>query len=240
MRPYSSSLGSSPPVSPWPILTRRRCMMETELYISTWWRINPQDRERDTQREKEIETSLHISFTSTMRCSVARTQQTKKTLVPTVPSTRTRTRTQMGELDWGEVGGSVRRSELFVGEKPVCHLLRLHSLSRYLLRIVARYARIWVCKWGPHKFLGILSILRVSEGKIKHTWVFTQDHEYYVPILEFSVSTNASLYLNSTHHKRSCTQLKYLSIHGWFKTVLLHFRKIICVMLCMIVCRHHS
>ncbi len=42
--------------------------------------------------------------------------------VPTVPSTRTKTRTQMGELDWGEGGGWVRRSVLCVREKHVCHL----------------------------------------------------------------------------------------------------------------------
>jgi hypothetical protein len=30
-------------------------------------------------------------------------------------------------------------------------------------RLVARYAWVWVCKWGPHKFPGILSIFRVSE-----------------------------------------------------------------------------
>ncbi len=34
-----------------------------------------------------------------------------------------------GEIDWGEVGGWMRRSELCVREKPVCHFLRLHSLS---------------------------------------------------------------------------------------------------------------
>ena len=64
----------------------------------------------------------NISWTSTMRCSVVTTQQTKKTFstVPTVPTTRTRTRTQMDELDWGEVGGWMWRSELCVREKPVC------------------------------------------------------------------------------------------------------------------------
>jgi hypothetical protein len=61
-----------------------------------------------------------------------------------------------GELDWGEVGGWVRRSELCVREKPVCHLLRF-TVS-HLLRLVGRCAWIWVCKWGPHKFTKFLGI----------------------------------------------------------------------------------
>ncbi len=42
-----------------------------------------------------------ISWKSTMGCSEGRTRQTKKTFstVSTVPSTRTRSQTQMGELD---------------------------------------------------------------------------------------------------------------------------------------------
>jgi hypothetical protein len=49
---------------------------------------------------------------------------------PDSPDTRTRTRTRdMGELDLGEVGGWVRRSEVCVRERNQSHLLRLHSLS---------------------------------------------------------------------------------------------------------------
>jgi hypothetical protein len=44
-------------------------------------------------------------------------------------------------------------------EKPVCHLYTVF----HLLRLVVRYAWSWVCKWGPHKCLGILSMLSVSE-----------------------------------------------------------------------------
>jgi hypothetical protein len=64
-----------------------------------------------------------ISWTSTMRCSVTRIEETKQT-ISTDPR-MFRTRTQMGELDlcW------VSRSELSVRENPVFHSLRLYSLS---------------------------------------------------------------------------------------------------------------
>jgi hypothetical protein len=55
----------------------------------------------------------------------------------------------------------VRRSELSVRGNPVCHSLRLHSLS--FLKVVARYSWIRVSQWGAHKCVGISSMLSVSE-----------------------------------------------------------------------------
>ncbi len=60
---------------------------------------------------------------------------------------------------FGEVWGGVS----CVWEKPVCHFLIFRVTVSDLLRLVTRYVFIWVCKWGPQKFLGISSMLRVSE-----------------------------------------------------------------------------
>jgi hypothetical protein len=54
---------------------------------------------------------------------------------PTAPTTRTMTRTQMGELGLEEVRGWVRRSELSVRKKPV---LFIKITVSHLLRLVAR------------------------------------------------------------------------------------------------------
>ncbi len=48
--------------------------------------------------------------------------------VPTVPSTRTRTRTEVGDLDWGQVGGWMRRSELCVRETSLSFIKITQSL----------------------------------------------------------------------------------------------------------------
>jgi hypothetical protein len=78
-------------------------------------------------RETGSDPLAKISWTNIMRCSVARIKETKQTF-STVPR-MLRTRTQMGQLDLEEVVCWVRRSELRAREKPVCHSLRLHSLS---------------------------------------------------------------------------------------------------------------
>ncbi len=78
------------------------------------------------------------------------------------PNTRTRTRTQMGELDWGEVGGWMRRSELALCERNKSVMYYDYTVS-HLSRLVTRYVWTWVCKWGPHKSLVISSMLSVSE-----------------------------------------------------------------------------
>ncbi len=98
------------------------------------------------------------SWTSTMRCFVGRIMKKKHTF-STVPRFL-RTRTQIRELDLEEVGCWLKRSELCVREKTVCHFSWLHSLS--FIKISC-YACSWVWKWGPHKCLGISSMLSVSE-----------------------------------------------------------------------------
>jgi hypothetical protein len=120
------------------------------------------------------------SWTSTMRCSVGRIMQTKQTF-STVP----RTRTQMRELDLEEVGCWVRRSELCVREKPVCHLSRLQSLSfikisSYVcmkLSVEVRNTQVSgyfinvECQWGLEKLM------------INCTWVLLKFDEDYDPPL---------------------------------------------------------
>jgi hypothetical protein len=138
--------------------------------------------------------------------SVPRTFST----VPTVPNTRTRTRTQVGDLDWGQVGGWMRRSELCVRETSLSFIKITIS---HLLRLFARYAWIWVYKSGPHKFLGILSMLRVSEvWKNKLYSSFTQVSWVLCPRSWVEFEYHQSLYSNSTHHKKflySTQVLKY-------------------------------
>ncbi len=56
--------------------------------------------------------------------SVPRTFST----VPTAPSTRTRTRTQVGDLDWGQVGDWMRRSELCERETSLSFIKITQSL----------------------------------------------------------------------------------------------------------------
>ena len=67
-----------------------------------------------------------------------------------------RTRTQTGELDLEEVGCWVVRSELSERETSLSFVKIAQS---HLLRVVPRYAWIWVSKWGEHKCLGISSML---------------------------------------------------------------------------------
>ena len=70
----------------------------------------------------------------------------------------------------------------------------------HLLRSVARYVWIWVCKWGPHKFLGILSMWgSVTSGKIN----WTQVSWVLCPRSWVEFNYHESLYSNSTHHKNS-------------------------------------
>ena len=48
----------------------------------------------------------------------------------------------------------------------------------------------------------------------------THNDEYYVPVVLIIVSTRLCNELNSTHHKNSCTQLKYLSTPLYSREVL--------------------
>jgi hypothetical protein len=69
-------------------------------------------------------------------------------------------------------------------------------------------------KITPHKFLGILSMLRsVRSGKINYTQVLLKFHEYYDPIHELSLSTTNRCIQTQFIVKNSSTQLKYSSTH---------------------------
>ncbi len=101
-----------------------------------------------------------ISRTSTMRCSVGMLKKTKKNF-STLPTTRTTTRTQKGEVDFGEVCGWVTRVSC-VPERNQSYLP--WSGSRSFPKFwFGRYAWIWVWKWGPNKFLRILWMLSASK-----------------------------------------------------------------------------
>ena len=119
----------------------------------------------------------------------------------------------MGELNLKEIGCWVRRSELSVREKPVCHSFRLHSLSfieirtKVCMNLSVQVKRTQTC-------VGILSMLSVSEvWKNKLYLSFTQINEYYVPVLELSWVLCPRC--TQTHWVlwNLCTQLKYLSTH---------------------------
>jgi hypothetical protein len=74
--------------------------------------------------------SLHDIMEKYYEMFRGKNQANKKAFwtVLTTPTTRTSTRTQMGEIDFAEVGVWVRRSKLYARENPVSHLLRLNSL----------------------------------------------------------------------------------------------------------------
>ena len=79
----------------------------------------------------------------------------------------------------------------------VSHLLRSVVMYEYW------YAWIWVWKWGTHKFLGILSMLRVSEvWKNKLYSSFTQVSWVLCPRSWIEFEYHESLYSNSSHHKK--------------------------------------
>ena len=128
--------------------------------------------------------------------------------VPTDPTTRTRTRTQMDELDRGEVGGWMRRSELCVREKTVSHLLRL----------VARHAWIWVWKWGAKHFVRYFINVEGQWGLEKQIVLkfYSQVHWILCPRSWVEFEYHESLYSNSTHHKSVslCRLLVWLILSG--------------------------
>ncbi len=78
----------------------------------------------------------------------------------------------------GGFGGGVFWGNLPRRGRPwvTCYLLRLHS----------RNAWIWVWKWGPHKFLGTLSMLRVSE-------VWKNKFLYSTQVLKYSLESGEVL-----------------------------------------------
>ncbi len=77
--------------------------------------------------------------------------------------------------------GWMRRSELCVRETSLSFIKITH-----LLRLVARYAWMWVWKGGPHMFLGILWMLRVSEvWKINFTKFYSSFMSTIPPFLSW-------------------------------------------------------
>jgi hypothetical protein len=102
---------------------------------------------------------------------------------------------------------------------PMNSLFRLQDIRPSVIFLDSQsliyHVKIRVSKWGPHKFLGILSMLRFIEvWKINCTWVLRDEFEYYVPVLELSLSTTYPCTQTLLIVKNSCTQLKYLSSHG--------------------------
>ena len=77
---------------------------------------------------------------------------------------------------------------------------------------VARCAQLWGCKWGPSKFLGILSNLSVSKvGKeivlklYSKSWLLS-------PVHELSLSTRRIIKLKSTHYTKAGTSPHVLNL----------------------------
>jgi hypothetical protein len=100
-------------------------------------------------------------------------------------------------------GWGLNEEEWVVWERNQSVIYLDYTVS-HLLRLVARSEWIWVCKWGPHKFLGILSMLRVSEVcKNKLFSSFAQVSWVLCPRSGVEFEYHESLYSNSTHHKNS-------------------------------------